>query len=106
MPARVRCRSVQDSVDDEERSAGPAWPQQAAADPEGDQQAHPDGGIAQRRAIATTHELLHPLAGHIGVVPLGRYQSLLSRALRAGADETVIAIAVSAHQGLSRRTGS
>jgi hypothetical protein len=90
VPAGVRRRAVEHAVGEEAGDAPGARPQEAADHPGSEQQPEPERGVAQRRAVAAAHELLDPLAGHLGVVPLGRHEPHPLGRVGTGSDQRVV----------------
>ena len=72
VPARVAGGAVEHAVDEEERHAPPGAPEPDAAGRRQHHGAEPDDGVADGRPVGALHQLLHLLARHVGVIPLGR----------------------------------
>jgi hypothetical protein len=75
MPTGVRGRPIQHPVDEKQRDAPQARPRQPGRETRHREQDEPHCRVAQRRTIATAHQLLHPLARDLSVIPLGRHET-------------------------------
>ena len=91
VPARIGRRTVEHAVADEERHRPPGAPEDVAAGPGQREGGEPDDGVADRRTVGALHQLLHPLARNVGLVPFGGRQPALNRGFGIAADQAVVA---------------
>ena len=71
VPARVGRAAAKRAASGEDRDRPSTAPSGDAERAEAKDEAEPEGGVAQRRAVAPRHQLLHPLARDLGRMPLG-----------------------------------
>jgi hypothetical protein len=87
VPARVGCRAVQNAVHGKGQQRPHREPQVHPEAAEQHEQADPQGRVADGRTVATVHQLLHPLARHLGAIPLSLRQTRLDCAAGFLADQ-------------------
>ena len=97
VPSGVGRRAVQHSVHREAQQRPHREPQVHTEAAERARAARTTTRVADRRTVAALHELLHPLARHLGAIPLGLRQAALDGASRFLTDQRVVTLHDSSH---------